>query len=181
MNIRKVFKASFLSLICLVLSASAANAVMIASDFFNFYLDGKLVNTGPIIIKNPSNYFYHSFEADYSMQQSSSPGTYTFFLLGDYDVENDETGVNKQKDKTLSNASATYPYQVHLKMKTVKATASATVCIPSPSEMPALEKSPDYTPPPGMTGGKIGDDRFFKVILNENIIEQISRRDFIFH
>jgi hypothetical protein len=154
---------------------------MIASDFFNFYLDGKLVNQGPIIIKNPSNYFYHSFEADYSMRQSSSPGTYTFSLLEDESVEKYETWVNKQKDPELANALETYPYQVYLKMIAARAIASATVCIPSTIDQPALEKSPDYTPPPGMTGGKIGDDRFFKIILNENIIEQISRRDFIFH
>ncbi len=177
-NINYSLKCCFL-LFSVLLTTATVYAVIFAPDFFNFYLDGEIVKNGPFIIKNGAGYLELHDKTAYSMRQNSSqPGTYTFSLLKTEDVTDYESWAKDQKDLPFSEMAKAY--QAYLQAAAEKATASATVYIPSPSEMPALEKASQIAPAPGMTGGKIGHDRFFKVILNKNVLEQIKRQEYIF-
>lgn len=170
----------WLLLISAVLTAAVVHAVIFASDFLNFYLDGELVKNGPFVIENHAGSFELHDKGVYSLRQESSPpGTYTFNLLRPEDVADYESWAKNQKGLAFSELSDAY--QAYLKASTVRAIASVTVYIPSPADLPALEQSPQISPPTGMSGGKIGHERFFKVIFNENILEQIRRQDCILH
>lgn len=166
-------------LITAVLTAIAAGAVIFSPDFFNFYLNGELAPNGPFIIRNNADYYELHEKGVFSLRQESSPpGTYTFSLMKAEDVKNYANWQNSQEK--LSMTEYQQAWQEYLKNTAAQAIASATIYIPSTRELPALEKSAQVSPPPGMTGGKIGNDRFFKIILNENVLEQIKRQNFIF-
>jgi len=168
-----------LLLIAIVFTALTAGAVICSPDFFNFYLDGERVVEGPIIIRNFAGYYKLHEKGVFSLQQESSPpGTYTFSLMKPEDIKNYENWETTQEK--LSMTEYQKQWQAYLKDSSANAVASATVYIPSPREMPAIEKSAQISPPSGMTGGKIGNDRYFKIILNENVLEQIKRQDFFF-
>jgi hypothetical protein len=64
-------------------------------------------------------------------------------------------------------------YQAYLRQRATNPRQSIAVTLPTVQESPALEKTPNPPPRPGMTGGRIGDFRFFRIDLDSGTITQV--------
>ena len=179
-------KINLLSLLCVALailmylSAPFVYAAIFANDAVYLFSGGKRIADNSVLVL----YAEHQEErlevcpkGSLWMRQGPTwkPGPYTFIQTTHKDILNIEKWFATPEGK-----ASRYPnkdYQDYLRKKTANALGRISITIPKVKESPALDRTPNPPPRPGMAEGKLGYNRFFRVDLDSGVITQVPREE----
>ena len=159
---------------------SSAHAAIFANDAIYLFSAGKRIADNSIIVLYTQDGKEHLEVCEkglFWLRQGPTwkPGPYVFIRTNHKDILNIEKWLATTEGKVSQ-----YPnkdYQSYLRKKTANALGRISITLPTVKESPALDRTPNPPPRPGMAEGKIGYDRFFRVDLDDGKITQVFRSE----
>jgi hypothetical protein len=179
-------KIKLLSLLCgslvvlMYLPATSVHAAIFASDALYLFSGGNRIAGNSVIVLYPQGGKEHLEVCEKGslwLRQDPTwkPGPYTFIQTTHKDILNIEKWFATPEGKASRDTSK--DYQDYLRKKTANAFGRIKITIPTIKESPALDRTPNPPPRPGMAEGKLGYDRFFRVDLDAGTINQVPRSE----
>lgn len=159
-------------------TANCCFAAIFANDLVQFFFDGKLIKENSII--SISN-----FEQDYEIYDVCERGTFAIsqgpqWSSGPYKFILSDNNNLLSFEKWIINNAPIQPedeqkaYRQYLEQYFNSESKSIIITLPTVDESPAINPKPRRSPPPGMTGGVLGFNRYFKVSFDEKSFDQIE-------
>lgn len=171
-----------LAILLIALPAATADAVIFANDSLYLYSGGTRIADQSVLVAPPGpgeGDLTVCVEGAYWLRQGPTwkAGPYTFIRTrGDNltfaqwlktpegQAGRDQGGPESQK-----------VYQAYLRMQAANPCQRVSITLPTVKKSPALEKTASPPPRPGMTGGMIGNHRFFRIDLDTGTVTQVPR------
>jgi hypothetical protein len=169
----------FLSLLLLIgLTATPARAVIFASDALYFYGGGKRIADNSVLVvrAGPAGERLKVC-ARGSLWLRQGPtwksGPHTFIQAAAGRILTLQAWQKTPEGQAIGDRDR--GYQDYLRKKSRHPVRRVSIVLPTVAQSPPLDRTPHPPPPRGMTGGKIGHDRFFRVDLDRGTVTQVPR------
>lgn len=173
-----------LLLVIFSLFAAPVWSAIFANDALFLYSDGKRVIDNSVLVlhtRPDGERLALCEKGAFWLRQGPqwSPGPYTFIQAAGGNILTFEEWLKSPEGR--ASEAPDDEYQRYLRAKSRDAFRSVTVTIPTIEESPALDRKINPPPPGGMTGGKLGHDRFFRIDLESGAITQVVRTKGLLH
>lgn len=160
------------------LMAAPVWAAIFANDGLFFYSNGKQVVDNSVLVlhtRSDGERLALCEKGAFWLRQGPqwSPGPYTFIQVSGWNILTFADWLKSPEGR--ASEAPDDDYQRYLRAKSKDAFRRVLVTIPTVQESPALDRTLNPPPPRGMTGGKLGHDRFFRVDLESGAITQVVR------
>jgi len=160
-----------------MISQLPANAVIFANDAVYLYVgDARIV--GDRVVVKYSRYSEEIYEVcengGFWIRQGPDwhAGPYKFYWYDNTDVMVFKRWVQTQAGRSSEDVNT--DYQLYLAEFVEAAPYQLITTLPDIDTSPPLEIKPPPSPKPGMTGGRIGNNRYFRLQLPDGELTQIT-------